>query len=98
VALIPVVAAIAYEIIRYGGRHRESLFARILAQPGLLMQRLTTRRPNEDLVRIAIYALAAVAPEVSIPEDFAPPVPAGMDGKLQRDEPAVDDTAQLAGD
>ncbi|MEN6401558.1 MAG: DUF1385 domain-containing protein [Armatimonadia bacterium] len=98
VALIPVVAAIAYEIIRYGGRHRESLLARVLAQPGLLMQRLTTRRPNEDQVRIAIYALAAVAPEVSIPEDFAPPVPAGMDGKLQRDEPAVDDTAQLAGD
>jgi uncharacterized protein YqhQ len=56
--MIPIVAALAYEIIRYGGRHRNSLLSRTLAQPGLLMQRLTTRQPSDEQLRIAIYALA----------------------------------------
>lgn len=85
--MIPIVAAFAYEIIRYGGRHRDSLLSRILAQPGLLMQRLSTRPPTEQQVKIAIYALATVAgPEVTLPQDFTPPVPATMDGKLLREE------------
>lgn len=102
-AMIPVVAAFAYEIIRYGGRHRESLLSRILAQPGLLMQRLTTRQPSEQQVKIAIYALASVAgPEVELPADFAAPVPARMDGKLvpgeteEQREPAPEDTEALS--
>lgn len=81
--MIPIVAAIAYEIIRYGGRHRASLLSRLLAQPGLLMQRLTTRKPGPDQVQIAIYALAEVAPEVQLPDGFTPPVNARMDGKLE---------------
>jgi uncharacterized protein YqhQ len=83
VATVPVVAAIAYEIVRYGGRHRASVVARLLAQPGLLMQRLTTRQPSDDQLRIAIYALSAVAPEVALPLDFPLPTEASMDGKLQ---------------
>lgn len=82
ILMIPVVAAIAYEIIRYGGRHRDSILSRILAGPGMLMQRLTTRTPGEEQIRIAIYALSTVAPEVPLPADFSPPVPATMDGKL----------------
>lgn len=90
VAMIPVVAALAYEIIRYGGRHRQSLLSRLLAAPGLLMQRLTTHPPGEQQVKIAIYALATVAgPEVTLPADFAPPVPARMDGKLVPNGAAV---------
>jgi len=81
--MIPFVAAIAYEIIRYGGRHRNSLLARLLAQPGLLLQRLTTRKPTEEQIKIAIYALTTVAPDISLPNDFPPPVPATIDGKLQ---------------
>jgi len=83
ILMIPIVAALAYEIIRYGGRHRNSLLSRALAQPGLLMQRLTTRHPSDEQIRIAIQALATVAPEVPLPADFTPPVPATMDGKLQ---------------
>lgn len=81
-AMIPFVAAIAYEIIRYGGRNRSSIVARVLAQPGLMLQRLTTRAPEEAQIRVAIYALATVAPEVPLPADFTPPTPAGLDGKL----------------
>lgn len=81
-ATIPIVAAIAYEIIRYGGRHRDSLVSRVLAQPGLLMQRLTTRQPSDEQLRVAIYALSAVAPEVALPDDFPAPCDATADGKL----------------
>jgi uncharacterized protein YqhQ len=83
ILMIPVVAALAYEIIRYGGRHRDSLLSRIMAQPGLLMQRLSTRTPSDEQIRIAIYSLATVAPEVPRPAGFPAPVPAAMDGKLR---------------
>lgn len=91
--MVPVVAAVAYEIIRYGGRHRDSLPARIMAQPGLLMQRLTTRQPNDEQIKVAIYALASVAPEVPLPVEFTPPVPAAMDGKLATEGPEDGRTA-----
>ena len=70
ILMIPIVAAIAYEIIRYGGRHRTSLLSRAMAQPGLLMQRLTTRHPSDEQIRVAIYALSTVAPEVPLPDGF----------------------------
>lgn len=89
VATIPVVAAVAYEIIRYGGRHRDSLVARVLAQPGLLMQRLTTRQPSDDQLRVAIYALSTVAPEVPLPQGFPLPTTAAPDGKLLPDVAAT---------
>jgi uncharacterized protein YqhQ len=84
--LIPV-AGIAYEIIRYAGRHRGSWLEKILAGPGLLMQKLTTRQPEPEQVEIAIYALAAVAPEVDLPEDFEEPerVDIGRGGQIVRE-------------
>lgn len=69
-ALLPIVAGIAYEVIRWAGRHRDSLFSKILAAPGMLMQILTTRKPTEDQVQVAIYALAAVADEVNLPDGW----------------------------
>ena len=72
-AALPVVAGVAYEILRWSGRHRHSLLARALAGPGLALQMLTTRRPDREQIAIAIYALAAVAPEVPLPADFPPP-------------------------
>ncbi|MCE5239375.1 DUF1385 domain-containing protein [bacterium] len=89
ILMIPIVAAIAYEIIRYGGRHRTSLLSRAMAQPGLLMQRLTTRHPSEEQIRVAIYALSTVAPEVPLPDGFPAPLGAAMDGKLSPESPAT---------
>jgi len=80
-ALLPPVAAISYELLRWAGRHRDSRLARLLAGPGLLLQMLTTRRPDRRQVETAIYSLAAVAPEVSLPVDLAPP--RRVDVKLQ---------------
>ncbi len=84
--LIPV-AGIAYEIIHFAGRHRGSWLEKILAGPGLLMQKLTTRQPDEEQVEIAIYALAAVAPEVDLPEGFEEPerVMIGRGGEIVRE-------------
>jgi len=71
--LLPV-AAIAYEVIRWAGRHRNSLLSRLLAGPGLLLQKLTTREADEKQIETAIYALAAVADEVPLPAGFPPPM------------------------
>lgn len=69
-ALLPIVAGIAYEVIRWAGRRRDSLLARALAWPGMLMQMLTTRRPDESQVQVAMYALGAVAVEFNVPADW----------------------------
>lgn len=86
IAVLPPIAGISYEIIRYAGRHRHSLLARVLAGPGLLMQKLTTRRPLRDQIEVAIYALAEVAPDVPLPEGFPEPerVAIGPGGAIVR--------------
>jgi len=59
-ALLPVVAGLAYEVIRYAGRHRDSRVLNILLAPGLWLQRLTTREPTDDQVEVALRALQVV--------------------------------------
>jgi uncharacterized protein YqhQ len=60
VALMFPIAAIAYEIIRWGGRHQESLLAKILLWPGLFTQRLTALEPDDSMLEVALTALKAV--------------------------------------
>ena len=57
IALIPVIAAISYEIIRFSGQHQRAWFGQVLAKPGLLLQRLTTRQPEDDQIEVAITAM-----------------------------------------
>lgn len=59
ILLVPVIAGIAYEFIRYAGSH-ESGFANVLSKPGLWVQRLTTIEPTEDMVEVAIRSVEAV--------------------------------------
>ena len=81
-ALLPVVAAVAYEILRWAGRHRHSWFATLLAGPGLALQVLTTRRPDRAQIETALYALhAAAGDEIPLPAGFA--APRQVDAKLQ---------------
>jgi len=58
--LIPFVAGIAYEIIRFSARHDKNPVMRALIAPGLLMQKLTTREPDDGMVECAITALGPV--------------------------------------
>lgn len=59
IALIPVIAGISYEIIRWAGRSN-NIFVKILSAPGMLIQRLTTKEPDEEMVGVAIKALESV--------------------------------------
>jgi len=60
--LLPLVVGISYEFIRLAG-NKENLFTRILSAPGLAMQRLTTREPDDSMIEIAIAALKPCIPE-----------------------------------
>lgn len=57
VALIPVIAAISYEVIRFGGAFQHHPLVRLLFRPNLLLQALTTRPPDDGQVAVAIQAL-----------------------------------------
>lgn len=71
-ALIPVVASIAYEILRLAGRFRSSFLMRTLVAPGLWMQRLTTREPSDDQIEVAIRAMnETIALETKAAESHA---------------------------
>lgn len=59
ILLIPVIAGISYEIIRLAGRS-DNIFVKILSAPGMLIQRLTTKEPDRDMVEIAIASVDAV--------------------------------------
>lgn len=59
IALIPVIAGIAYEIIRLAGRS-DNFLVKIISAPGMLLQRLTTKEPDESMVEVAIAAIEAV--------------------------------------
>lgn len=57
--LIPVIAGVSYEFIRLAGRY-DNWFVNALSQPGLWMQRLTTREPEEDMIEVGIASVEAV--------------------------------------
>ena len=59
ILLMPVVAGISYEIIRLAGRS-DNILVRILSAPGMLIQRLTTKEPDESMVEVAIASVEAV--------------------------------------
>ena len=58
-ALVPVIAGISYEIIRLAGKS-ENIIVRIISAPGMLMQKLTTKEPDEDMIEVAIASVEAV--------------------------------------
>ena len=59
ILLMPVVAGISYEIIRLAGR-TDNIFIRILSAPGMWIQRLTTKEPDESMIEVAMAAVEAV--------------------------------------
>lgn len=54
IALVPLIAMIAYEIIRWMSDHLDNPFVKILTRPNLLLQNLTTREPSDDMLAVAI--------------------------------------------
>jgi len=60
ILLLPVIAGLAYEVIRFAGRHPRNTALRTLLAPGLWLQRLTTRQPTLDQIEVSIRALSEV--------------------------------------
>jgi len=60
ILLLPVIAGLAYELIRYAGKHQDNRVLMTLLAPGLWLQRLTTREPSDDQVEVSIQALQRV--------------------------------------
>ena len=60
ILLLPVIAGLAYELIRFAGKHRSNPFLMAVLAPGLWLQRLTTREPSLDQIEVSIRALREV--------------------------------------
>ncbi len=73
ILLVPVIAGISYEVIRFSGAHQNSAFGHFMAAPGLLLQRLTTRQPDDSQIEVAICAMeTAIAADEG--REYAVPV------------------------
>jgi uncharacterized protein YqhQ len=57
VILVPVIAALGYEVIYFGARHTQNIFVKIILAPGMWLQSMTTREPDNDQLEVAIAAL-----------------------------------------
>ncbi|HEY8636166.1 MAG TPA: DUF1385 domain-containing protein [Candidatus Limnocylindrales bacterium] len=57
VLLIPVIAAVGYEILKFGARHRANPVVKTLLYPGLLVQKITTKQPTDDMIEVAIVSM-----------------------------------------
>ena len=57
ILLLPVIAGLAYELIRFAGKHTDNRVLMTLLAPGLWLQRLTTRQPTLDQIEVSIRAL-----------------------------------------
>ena len=70
ILLLPLIAALGYEIIYFGANHSNSRLVRAIMAPGLLLQALTTREPDDSQLEVALSALKKVI-EVDQPEETA---------------------------
>ncbi len=68
---IPLVAGLAYELIKWAGRHRDRAWVRAIMWPGLMLQSLTTREPEREHLEVALAALQAVL-AVENPAELSP--------------------------
>jgi len=60
VVLIPVISAVSYELLKLSDKYRNSTIMRVLVAPGLALQHLTTRQPDDDMIEVAIKAVKEV--------------------------------------
>ena len=57
ILLIPVIAAVGYELLKLGARHRKNPIVHVLLYPGLLVQKITTKQPTDDMIEVAIVSM-----------------------------------------
>jgi uncharacterized protein YqhQ len=86
IALVPILAAVGYEILRLGARHRSNPLVAAIMAPGILVQAITTKRPADDQIEVAIVSM-----QQALAAD-GQPVPAGSDEpeRVPLDTPSPD--------
>lgn len=57
IVLVPVIAALGYEVIYFGARHARNVLVRMIMSPGLFLQALTTREPDDDQLEVSVAAM-----------------------------------------
>ena len=87
IVLVPIIAGISYEFIRFAGTHQNSIWIRIFNSPNILLQDLTTRQPDDGMMEVAITAI-----EYAIAMDEKRAVPSDNRSQLSSDpfEPVTD--------
>jgi uncharacterized protein YqhQ len=73
--LVPVIAGVSYEFIRFAGRSNLKIVA-LLSKPGMMLQKLTTREPDLEMIEVAIKSVEAVM-------DWRPYVEAVRNGEIE---------------
>ncbi|HUQ44801.1 MAG TPA: DUF1385 domain-containing protein [Candidatus Limnocylindria bacterium] len=75
VLLIPVIAAVGYEILRFGAKHRANPIVKAIMAPGILVQMITTKQPSDDQIEVAIVSMeqALQADGEDVPEGSEQP-------------------------
>jgi uncharacterized protein YqhQ len=69
--LVPLIAGISYELIKFAGRHEKNLLVRVVMAPGLALQWLTTKPPDDTQIEVAIAALEKI---IELEPQDRPPV------------------------
>jgi uncharacterized protein YqhQ len=103
ILLIPVIAAVGYELLKLGAKYRSNPVVRVIMWPGILVQKITTKQPTEDMIEVAIVSLeqAIVADGDAIPEGSLdlPRDPMPLPGETAKDvraaQEAVDGEATV---
>ena len=75
IVLIPVIAALGYELLRLGARYRSNPIVKAIMAPGILVQLITTKQPSDDQIEVAIVSMeqALQADGAAVPADSAMP-------------------------
>lgn len=90
--LMPVVAGLAYEItVKWAGNHSENPFVKVLLWPGMQMQRMTTREPDDSMVEVAVAAMRPIIER----EEFEAARLSGDAGAVSDRHIAEDDSATI---
>jgi hypothetical protein len=103
ILLIPVIASIGYELLRFGARHRSNPVVKVIMWPGILVQKITTKQPTDDMIEVAIVSIeealradGEVVPEGGLGLTRVPMPKPGETAAAVREAQATADAADLA--
>jgi uncharacterized protein YqhQ len=100
ILLVPVIASLAYEILRFGAKHRDRVWLRWLYMPGIWLQGITTKQPDDGMIEVAI---ASMQEALHANNELAPagswdpprrPIPQHADKGVSEQESAPDHLSQ----